>query len=234
MRRVLLLSLFSLLDVAAAESSQRAQLERAIYVRGLTCDQCSVAEMEEVMARNPGLSPDPELVEAFEEEAQSRRKARDFKLTHDEFIEQMNATEPGGVTGRRAERMWESFQAQLKRGAVKFLPDGNVQFGVPLTHQATEFLPDAVCDAIENAFAVLLNQYLKVPRKYRRRLEVRIDYLHDNGGLHIAAGMLAVLLVLELVRTFFFSGADDAEAEPEVEKPTKARATRRGAKSKSE
>lgn len=134
-----------------------------------------------------------ELIAQYEEELQYKRLVKKFNLTKPEFIEQMNVTESPALDDARAERLWATFQEQLGRGGVQFLENGTISFSMPVTHRLSLVLPPAVCDAIEAAHAWLRGHYLQVPRMYRRRLEVRLDWAVESGAIF---GLLCTLLLM--------------------------------------
>ena len=120
----------------------------------------------------------------------------------------MNASEENGLDEARAARVWEAFQTQLASGSVVFQENGAIQFAMPFTHRLALFLPAAVCDTIEAVFSKVRGEYVgRVPRKVRRRLETRLNYAADSGWLAGALVMLLALLLVDISRSAFASGA---------------------------
>ena len=140
------------------------------------------------------------------EEVRYRQQVRDLKMSRDEFLRRLNASEDHPFDEAHAQRVWAAFESQLESGGVVFHENGSMVFAMPITHRLARLLPDAVCDLIENAFMLVRGQYLRrVPRKVRRRLERRLDYAAESGFLHNALGVLLVLLLADLAHTTFSS-----------------------------
>ena len=58
----------------------------------------------------------------------------------------------------------------------------------------------------------------RLPRKVRRRLEVRFDHIVHSGALHGVLTLLLVLVLADLVRVRSTSGSSEAGAAPSEKK----------------
>lgn len=128
-------------------------------------------------------------------------------MTKEEFLEQMNATEP--LDPARAERVWKAFQSQLASGGVRFLANGTLQFSMPPTHSLATVLPAPICDAIEAAYAAVRARYLELPLKNRRRLEARVDAFIGSGALYVVLAVLVLVMLADLAYSALSGGGDD-------------------------
>jgi len=192
------------------ETANTAALEKALYVRGVPCNKCTKAQLKKAMSEHAALPVDPELAEMHAEELRYRKHVSSLNMTKAEFVEQMNASEDGALDDLRAERVWDAYQAQLESGAVVFSENGTIYFGMPFTHRVAAFLPPAACDAIEGAYMAARSEYLsRVPQKNRRRLEKRLNYLVESGILYGVLALLALLLLLDAVRSFCLARSTD-------------------------
>lgn len=183
---------------AAAEpwwqSASVAELEKALFVRGVPCEKCETKELRRAVKEHASAPIDPELQAMHAEDEAYQRHVRNLNMTKSELVDQMNETEDGALDAARAERMWTAFQLQLESGTVRFGADGTMHFVMPITHRFAAILPAAAADAIEDAFTCVRGVYMRsVPRKVRRRLERRVEWAADLGLLH---GLLAVLLLV--------------------------------------
>jgi hypothetical protein len=199
-----------------------ATLRRMVHVRGLSCTGCtedeyrSLARANRVRCgtapegmRNPrsrsaavhhprsqALPIDEVLAVDYDEIVAYQKKVEALGMSRADFMDQMIADDERSADDKRAERMWNYFQEQLVSGGVVFLANGTVKFSLPLTHHVSPYLPDAVADAIEDAFLTCRAGYMHVPHRYRRRLEARLESFVDAGGVH---GILLVFVTLLLV-----------------------------------
>eukprot|EP00966_Prymnesium_polylepis_P016054 370933-Prymnesium_polylepis.1 len=97
-------------------------------------------------------------------------------MTREEFLEQMSAA--GGdapIEGKRADRMWDAFQEQLRDGEVSFMPNGSIRFALPLTHRLAPHVHPAVADAIEVAHAWVRSLHRRIPKRLRTNVDAVLD-----------------------------------------------------------
>ena len=116
----------------------------------------------------------------------------------------------------RAERVWRHFEEQLATGAVHFADNGTFLFALPMTHELScdnsssirryVFLPSAACDVVEECFLAARHVYMRVPRRYRRRIEARTNDFVDSGAVYYVIGTLVAILVFDLARHAMKSG----------------------------
>jgi len=202
------LSLVVLACVAAQEPAAESpdytklkltSLKRMVFVRGESCADCkNKADWVTKASEVAGLPVQPELEMEWKSEQAYQTKLKNFNITRDEFIEQMNASESVmPLEGKRAERLWEAFQEQLQDGTVEFVEDGGVKFSMPITHKLAPYVHPAVVDALEAAFAGMRAVLMKLPKKRRVQLEALVDHAFDSGALHAAIALCLTLLAID-------------------------------------
>ena len=200
------------------------ELKKALYTREISCDGCDKKMLEAKVRENAYLPIDLELEELYDEEQHFQRKAEKFNVTKEEFIQQMNTTDGQALDKDRAERMWTYFQAQMETGSVVFLANGSLSFSMPFTHHFASYLPPAVCDAIETGYLAARRLYVQqIPKKYRRRLESRVDALCTTGALHALLVVLVGLLLVDFAISFTSSAPPAAESPPPVKGKAKGK-----------
>jgi len=218
-------------DAFSTMSTEKVQ--KFLAVRGVACDGCDARGYQAKARESANVPIDPELQDIVEEESKYALKVKEFHMTRDIFVAQLNDTDKG-ISPGRAERAWRHFQAQLESGSLHFLGNGTVRFSMPLTHTFGDYLPAVVCDAIESAYSAARGWYLTLPRKNRRRLEMRFDAAFESGAIH---GLLVLLLVALVFDVLFAGSSDDSTPAPAASstadkvKPTR---TSRTAKAKGE
>lgn len=153
-----------------------------------------------------------ELAEEYDQNVAYQDRVKDLKLTKVDFVHQMSTSDET-IDAARAERMWRHFSVQLESGSVKFLDNGTMNFALPLTHAIAPYLPDVVSDSIEACYLTMRSAYVQLPRRYRKRLESRRDWLIDSGAVH---AMLVIILSF-LVVDVGVSAVGLLRRKPEVE-----------------
>jgi len=194
---------FVLADAAAPwwEKASTEELAKALFIRGVPeCEKCSTKDLQNLAKQHAAKPVDPELFQIYEEDVKYVKQQTSLNMTKLEFLNQMNASDGFKLDEARGERMWNGFQAQLESGGVTFSENGTMEFSMPLTH-GLFFMPSSLCDAIEDAFMYIRSVYLsRVPRKVRRRLETRLNYLVETGVLYGVLIALLVVLAIDFVR----------------------------------
>ena len=171
-------------------------LKRMIYVRGLWCSDCTDAEYRTMARKNAALPINEALAEEYDDALAYETKKKELQITKPDFVQQMNTSSGDSIDEARAERMWLHFQAQLESGAVIFQDNGTMSFSLPVTHLVAPYLPIAVSDAIESSFLACRAVYVQLPRRYRSRLERRLEWTVELGAVHaLLASLITVLLV---------------------------------------
>ncbi len=180
-----------------------ASLQKMLFVRGLSCSGCTKLDLAAKAEATQSLPVDARLKEEWEENAAFEKARKKFSIDKESFFEQMD-----GVTGKRAERMWEAFEVQLAGGGVEFEGDGTLRFSMPLSHYVSEHLPEALdpaIDIIERCANALRSAWLTVPRLQRRRLDARLVWLSETGVFYVLLGVLLGAIVIDGVQTYFSS-----------------------------
>jgi hypothetical protein len=200
-------SLFASLMLVSASSRGDADpfnkyslptLKRMIYVRGLWCRDCTEAEYRTMARENAALTINEALAEEYDDAMAYEIKKKELQITKPEFVQQMNTTAGDSVDEARAERMWLHFLAQLDSGAVIFQENGTMSFSLPVTHLVAPYLPIAVSDAIESSFLACRAVYVQLPRRYRRRLERRLEWTVELGAVHALLACLITVLLMDV------------------------------------
>lgn len=203
-----------------------ATLKRMVYVRGVSCDGCTedqyrkLAEESQVAstvavpralrlgpltpsrgacccARLQDLPIDEERGIEYDEYVAYRAKADKLEMTRVDFVHQMTTTD-GTIDEKRADRMWAHFRLQLESGGVSFLENGTMKFTYPVTHYVAPYLPEVVADAIESGFLASRSVYLRLPWRYRRRLEARAEHFIDSGAMYVVIALMMAILVVDM------------------------------------
>jgi len=191
-----------------------ATLQRMVYVRGISCKNCTVSEYRAVARKNAALPIIEDLAEEYDEMASYEEKAKQLKMSKVDFVHQMTSDEE--VDEARADRMWRHFEAQLDSGAVTFLENGTMQFALPITHELAPYLPDAITDTIEESYLAVRKLYVSVPRRYRRRLETRIEWTVDQGIVHALLTLIATFLLVDVGISVYSSMGKDVKSSSEA------------------
>lgn len=179
-----------------------ATLKRMLFVRGVSCDHCTTkADWVAQMQLHGELPEQPELAIEWTAHKEYAKKVKELNMTRDEFISQMNDAEKGEpLDDARAERLWATFQEQLREGAVEFLEDGTIRFAMPLTHRISPYLPVSVVDAIEWSASRARQQYARLLSRSRRdELEAWLDWAVESGALHAAVVILLTMILVDVL-----------------------------------
>lgn len=209
-------------DEYGTAPADKGAVEQALYIRGLSCDGCSLAEQQLMLKQKAATRIDAELQAMLGEEVTYRRHVRELKLDKETFLRQLNTTEDHPLDEAHAQRVWTAFESQLHSGGLRFKENGSVVFAMPVTHRMAHWLPAAACDVIEDAFMLVRGQYIRrVPRKVRRRLERRLDYAAESGILYNVLTALIVLLLVDLAHTTFSSWRREEAADVPVDRRSK-------------
>ena len=92
-----------------------AALKKFVAVRGAECPGC--ASKEDYLARAEAVREwvvDEANKRAYEEAVTYRKKVKQFNMSRDDFLQQMNESEADHpLEGARAERLWQTYQEQV-------------------------------------------------------------------------------------------------------------------------
>ena len=197
-----------------------ATLKRMLFIRGVSCDHCTAkADWVAQMKLHDELPEQPELAAEWTAQKEYAKNIKEFNMTRDEFLTQMHASENNPLDGARAERLWATFQEQLREGAVDFLDDGSIRFAMPLTHRISPYLPTAAVDAIEWAASWARQQYTRLLSRRRRvELEAWLDWSIASGAVYAAIAVLLTMMVADVLLERRHSRRDrDEQLDEKVE-----------------
>jgi len=192
----------------AFDSYDRTTLERMVFVRGLSCNDCTTKQFRQMARENAELPIDEELALEFDEVVSYRKKVEELNITKVDFLHQVTYNRP--MDESRAERVWRNFEELLSSGAVHFADNGTFLFSLPVTHELSHdnsssvrkhiYLPGPVCDMVEECYFASRRVYLRIPRRYRRRIEAGTTEFVESGNVYYVISGLVTILLFDLVR----------------------------------
>jgi len=172
-------------------------LKRMVYVRGLVCWNCTDEEYRVMARENAALPIHEHLAEEYDEALEYGAKVKKVNMSKVDFIHQMSTTDEE-IDEARAERMWQHFSSQLESGSIDFLENGTMVLSLPVTHQIAPYMYDGMSDVIEGSFLAMRSVYMRLPRRYRRRLEARLAWIIDIGAVHALLVLVVSLLIIDM------------------------------------
>eukprot|EP00310_Coccolithus_braarudii_P017521 CAMPEP_0183346402 /NCGR_PEP_ID=MMETSP0164_2-20130417/11537_1 /TAXON_ID=221442 /ORGANISM="Coccolithus pelagicus ssp braarudi, Strain PLY182g" /LENGTH=237 /DNA_ID=CAMNT_0025517675 /DNA_START=58 /DNA_END=771 /DNA_ORIENTATION=- len=175
-------------------------LKKFLVVRGADCAGCD--GKEDYLARAEAIREwpvDATKKRAHEEGVAYRKKARQFNMSRDDFLHQMNESESEHpLEGARAERLWRRYQEQLRDGRVDFV-NGSVRFTMPITHKISPYIHPLLADMIERAFDSAHSAYVMLPPAWRAWAEQKMDWLVETRALHALVFVLLSIVLIDLL-----------------------------------